>query len=130
MAGGPLEIQSWKIWRREMQMNRRVLAAMVMGASLLASEAMYAAPVAFHVPVQAMFGNQQLVKMSLRNNTKQLIKVKVGDKEMALQPGATISLKLTDGDKIVAEEATPTTPAGTVLAVVSKDLSDATLIIN
>jgi hypothetical protein len=111
-------------------MNRRVLAAMVMSASLLMSEAMYAAPVAFHVPVQALLNNQQMVKMSLRNNTNQLIKVKAGEKEMALQPGATISVKLVAGDKIVAEEGTVLTPAGTVLAVVSKDLSDATLIIN
>jgi hypothetical protein len=101
-----------------------------MAASLLAGEAMYAAPVAFHVPVHAILGQQKVVKMSLRNNTKQLIKVKVGETELRLQPGATISLKLPDGEKIVAEEVSSLTPPGTVLAVVSDSLKDATLVIN
>ncbi len=129
MAGGPIEIQM-EDGEEKMRMNRRIMTAMVIGASMLAAEAMYAAPVAFHVPVHAMFNNQQMVKMNLRNNTKQLIKVKAGEKEMALEPGATISVKLAAGDKIVAEEGSALTPAGTVLAVVSKDLSDATLVIN
>jgi hypothetical protein len=112
-------------------MNRRsVLVTMVMAASMLASEAMYAAPLAFPVPVYPMVGNQQMVKLSLRNNTQKVVKVKAGDKEMALQPGATISMKLPAGEKIVTEVGSPTTPAGTVLAVVSGDLSGATLVIN
>lgn len=103
---------------------------MVIGASLLASEAMYAAPVTLNVPVHAMFSTEKPVKVGLRNNTKQAIKVKAGDAEMTLQPGAEIVMKLHSGEKVVAENGTPTVAAGTVLAVISDALNNATLVIN
>ncbi len=56
-----------------------VVTAMVLGVSILTSEAMFAAPLAVHTPVHAMFSKDKLVKFNLRNATDAPIKVKAGD---------------------------------------------------
>jgi hypothetical protein len=112
-------------------MNRRsVVTAMVLGASMLTGEAMYATPVAVHAPVYAMFGNVKTVKFSLHNNSKEVVKVKAGETELTLQPGKTVDVKLPVGTKIVAQEQTQNYHAGDVLAVASQDLSDSTVTLN
>jgi hypothetical protein len=109
-------------------MNRRsVVIAMVVGASLLASEAMYAAPVAVHAPVYAMFGAEGLVKFSLHNETDTPIKVKAGDTEMTLAPGKIVPVKLPVGAKVVVLEASTHYAEGSVLTVVYQELSNSTL---
>lgn len=110
-------------------MNRRlVMSAMVLSASLITSGPLFAAPTqGVHVPVQAMFGKTKLVSVNLRNDSKQPIKVKAGDAELTLEPGKVTPVKLNEGQTIVAQEATPDRPAGTVIATVNSSLSGATI---
>lgn len=109
-------------------MNRRsVVIAMVVGVSMLTSEAMYAAPVAVHSPVYAMFSAQGLVKFSLHNETDTPIKVKAGDTEMTLAPGKIVPVKLPVGAKVVVLEASTHYAEGSVLTVVYQELSNSTL---
>ena len=103
---------------------------MVLGASLLASEAVYAAPVAVYSPMHAMYSTGKLVKFNVHNATTEPIKVKAGDAEMTLPPGKDVPLKLPLGSKVVVEEASTHYSPGSVLTVVSDDLSEATLILN
>ena len=106
------------------------MTAMVLGVSILSSEAMFAAPLAVHVPVHAMFSRDKLVKFNLHNSTDAPIKVKAGDAEMTLAPGADTPVKLAVGTKVVVEEASTHYTEGTVLTVVSSELSDATVKLN
>jgi len=109
-------------------MNRRTaVSVMVLAASLLASEAMYAQPGAFSIPVNAMISKVKMVKFSMRNDTEEPIKVKAGDTEVTLEPGKLVPMKLEVGVKIVAEETTPSFAAGELISVVSTDLADSTV---
>ncbi len=67
-----------------------VVTAMALGVSLLASEAMYAAPVAVHSPVHAMFSREKVVKFSLHNSTNAPIKVKAGDLDVTVLTGQAV----------------------------------------
>jgi hypothetical protein len=112
-------------------MNRRsVVIAMVLGASILTSEAMYAAPVAVHSPVYAMFSGERLVKFNVHNGTDTPIKVKAGDLEMTLPPGKDVPMKLAVGVKVVVEEASTHYAQGSILTVVNTELDNATLRLN
>jgi hypothetical protein len=113
------------------QMKRHtVITAMVLGVSILTSEAMYAAPVAIYSPMHAMYSTEKLVKFNVRNATNAPIKVKAGDAEMTLPPGKDVPLKLPIGAKVVVEEASTHYAQGSVLTVVGAEISDATLILN
>ena len=107
-----------------------VVTAMVLGVSILSSEAAFAAPVAKFSPVHAMFSREKLVKFNLHNSTDAPVKVKAGDVEVTLLPGKDTPVKLPVGAKIVVEEATAHFTQGTVLAVVSPDFGDSTVRLN
>lgn len=107
-----------------------VVAAMVVLASMITSEAAFAAPAAVHAPVHAMFSAPKRVSFSVRNDSKDPIKVKAGATEMTLLPGKTTAVKLTVGETVVAQEATPHYAAGAVLVTVTSELSDATVALN
>ena len=109
---------------------RTVVTAMVLGASILTGEAMYATPVAVYAPVNAMFGNVKTVKFSLHNNSKEVVKVKAGDTEMTLQPGKTVDVKLPLGTKVVAETESKNHHVGDVVATATQDLTYATVVLN
>ena len=84
-------------------MNRRsVFGVMVMAATLVSAQAVYAAPTAVHSPVNAIYANAKLVKFTLRNDSSAPLKLKVGDNEMTLLPGKPV-------DVMTAED--PTTAA-------------------
>jgi hypothetical protein len=121
-----------RIWEKEeLTMKRQsVITAMVLGVSILSSEAMYAMPMAVHSPVHAMLSGQKLVKFNVHNATTAPIKVKAGDAEMTLPPGKDVPLKLPVGSKVVVQEASTHYTQGNVLTVVSSDLNEATLILN
>jgi hypothetical protein len=109
-------------------MNRHsVLGVMVMAATLVGAQAVYAAPVAFHTPVNAMYASGKMVKFTLLNDSKAPMKVKVGDAEMTLAPGKPVDVKLAVGQQIVNEEATATNKAGVVLATAIAELDGATI---
>lgn len=110
--------------------KQSVVAAMVVLASMITSEAAFAAPVAFHAPVHAMFSTPKRVSFSVRNDSKEPMKIKAGATEMTLLPGKTAAVKLTVGETVVAEESTPHYAAGAVLVTVIPELSDATVALN
>jgi hypothetical protein len=110
--------------------HRNVVTAMVLGASMLTGEAVYAAPVAVHVPVNAIFGNVKTVKFSLHNNSTDVVKVKAGDTEMTLAPGKTVDLKLPVGTKVLAETESKNYHVGDVVATATQDLTYATVVMN
>ena len=66
----------------------------------------------------------------MHNATSEPLKVKAGDKEMTIAPGAVMSVKLAAGTKIVTQEATAKYEAGSVLATASPELKDATVTFN
>jgi hypothetical protein len=103
---------------------------MVLGASILTSEAMYAAPVAVHAPMYSTSGTERLVKFNLHNATDAPIKVKAGATEMTLLPGKVVPMKLPVGEKIVVQEASTHFAEGSILTVVYPELSDSTLTLN
>jgi hypothetical protein len=110
-------------------MNRRlVVGTMVMAAAVLAGQAA-SAEVAVKAPLHAMYSHVKLVSFSVRNDSKEPIKVKAGDTEVTLQPGKLVPMKLVAGTKIVAEETTPSFAAGALISVVSSDLADSTLVL-
>jgi hypothetical protein len=107
-----------------------VMTAMVLGVSILTSEAMFAAPLAVHTPVHAMFSRDKLVKFNLHNGADAPIKVKAGDMDVTLPPGKDVPMKLPVGAKIVVEEASTHYTEGSVVTVVSSELSDSTIKLN
>jgi len=109
-------------------MNRRsVFGVMVMAATLVSAQAVYAAPTAVHSPVNAIYSNAKLVKFTLRNDSSAPLKLKVGDNEMTLLPGKPVDVKLATGQQIVAVETTATNQAGTVLATAMPGMDGATV---
>ena len=105
----------------------RIVSAMVLASSVLAGSAAFASPLTPRVPVNAMFGKTHTVNFKLRNDSAQPMKIKAGAQELTLEPGKITPVKLGVGEQIVVAEATQERPAGTVLATVSPNLSDATL---
>lgn len=109
-------------------MNRRIVCAISLAvASMFASEAVYAAPAAPHVPVRAMFAKAKMVKFNLRNDGSAPLTLKVGDDVVTLDAGKTKAMELPVGTRIVRQDATATQPSGAVVTEVSKELSGVTL---
>jgi len=112
-------------------MNRRsVMGVIVMAASLVSAQAVYAAPVSFRVPVHAMFLGTKTVSFKLLNKTASPLKVKVGESEMTLEPGKVTDVKAAIGAQIVNVEATSSKQAGELIVTASSELSGATISIS
>ena len=106
-----------------------VLSSMVMAAMLVSAQAVYAAPAANYTPVHAFASHVKTVSFTLRNDTKAPMKVKVGENELLLAPGKPLDVKAAVGETVIAEEASATNPAGTVLATVMGTMSGATVVL-
>jgi hypothetical protein len=111
-------------------LNRLIVA--VAATSLLAAPAVYAAPASISSPVHAMFSKTKstTVKLNLRNDSGSAMEVKVGEQVMTLNPGQPVALKLEVGTRIVANTATPSHPAGSLIEEVIKDHDGATIVIH
>jgi len=110
-------------------LNRLTIA--VVATSLLAAPAVYAAPASISSPIHAMFSKTKstTVKLNLRNDSGAAMEVKVGDKVMTLDPGKPVTLNLEVGTRIVANTATPTHAAGSLIEEVISEHNGATIII-
>ena len=109
-------------------MNRQsVLGVLVMAATLVSAQAVYAAPTAVHTPVNAIYAKVKIVKFSLRNVSSAPLKVKFGDNEMTLLPNKPVDVSLSVGQQIVAVEETASNKAGTILATAMPELNGATV---
>jgi hypothetical protein len=104
-----------------------ILAVVVISSSLLASQAVFAAPAGIHSPVNAMFGKPKTVKLTLVNDSDTPIEVKCGDEVVKLDAGKPVTLKLITGTRVVANSTTPLHQQGSLIAQVSDSLSGATL---
>lgn len=102
---------------------------MVMVASLIGSEAVYAQPAAFHVPVHAIFSKTKMVKFTLRNETKETVQVSVSGNTMSIEPGKSTDVKVADGEKILAANTTEHYAAGSVIVVASSAISDTNIVL-
>jgi uncharacterized protein YaiE (UPF0345 family) len=101
---------------------------MVLGASLMASEAAYAMPVYRVSSVNPTFSNEKIVTFKLKNDTAAAITVKAaGGSELTLAPGQTEKMKLASGTQVVATADSSHYAAGSVITVVSNVLQDSTV---
>jgi hypothetical protein len=92
-------------------------------AAMITPNVIYASPVNFHAPLNAMFAKEKTVKLSLKNGSTSSVEVKVGEEVMTLTAGQAVNLNLPVGTRIVANTDTSTVKAGTLIAEVSKELS-------
>ena len=105
-----------------------VVGTMVVAAAMLAGPVAYAEMSASTPTLtNVAYTKAKLVSFSLRNDSKDPISVKAGDKDLTLEPGKTVAVKLPEGTEIVAMNSTANHAAGSVIAVVSPTLSDNTL---
>jgi hypothetical protein len=109
---------------------RQILATSVTALALVSTTAVYAAPTSISSPVHAVFTNGKMVKISFRNDSGAPLELKVGDNIMKVQTGATLSLKLPAGSKVITNTATPKLTAGSVVTEVAAYLDGATLAIH
>lgn len=108
--------------------TRRVFAlSMVMTASLLASPAVFAAP--NNGPLHVKAAKVKLISFGIRNDTASTVKVMAGSNELTIEPGKTVHTKVTTGEKLVSSDGLASSPSGTVLAVMTEQLKDATIVL-
>jgi hypothetical protein len=108
--------------------SKNLLAIVVIGTSLLAAPAIFAAPAGVISPVHAMFRNQtKPVKLSVRNDSSAAIELKVNDQVMTLEAGKSLDLKLPVGTRILTNNDTPGHPAGSLITEVIKAQDGATI---
>ena len=106
---------------------RTLLATTLISSTLFVAPAIHAASMSIHSPLHAMFAKEKTVKFELRNDSKSSVELKVGENLMTLAAGKTLSLNLPVGTRIVANSGTPSHPAGTLIAQVTKQLNDTVL---
>ena len=107
-----------------------VLGTMVAAAAMLAGPVAFASqPVSNPTLMNVAYSKSKMVSFSLRNDSKGSISVKAGEKELTIEPGKTVSVKLAEGTQLVAINATSNFAAGSVISVVSNTLSDNTLVL-
>jgi len=111
-------------------MNRHsVLGVMVMAATLVSAQAVYAAPTAVHNPVNAIYVKVKLIKFTLRNDSSAPLKLKIGSNEVTLLPGKPLDVKVPDGQQIIAVDSTTNYAAGDVVATAADQLDGTTVAI-
>ncbi len=109
---------------------RSIVTTLALTAAVCLPGAVYAAPTAnLHAPMHAYFGKPHKVSLSLRNDGQQPLTLKAGDQELTIAPGKTAAVKLLEGDKVIAETASPDHALGAVVIVASSSLADATIVI-
>ena len=103
--------------------SRNLFVAAAVVTTMFTPHIIYASPVNFHAPLNAMFAKEKTVKLSLKNGSASSVEVKVGEEVMTLTAGQAVNLNLPVGTRIVANSDTSTVRAGTLIAQVSKELS-------
>jgi hypothetical protein len=107
--------------------RRSLLVAPLALSCLLASQAIYAAPLSVFNPVHAMFGRSKMVKFDLHNASDSPMDLKAGDKVVTVKAGETITLELPPGTRILTNTASNAHPAGTLMLEVSPGFSGTTI---
>jgi hypothetical protein len=106
--------------------RRNPLAIGVIAVSLLAPSAVFASSIDIHSPVNAMFGkNAKNVHFTLVNDSTYAMNLKVGGNALKLDAGKSARVDLPVGAQVVADNATPLHPAGSLIAQVTNSLNGA-----
>jgi hypothetical protein len=106
----------------------KVAVTLAMAVTLCLPAAVYAAPTTnIHAPVHALFSNPHKVSLTLHNDSQEFLKLKAGDQELTLKPGEDTTIKLMNGEKVIAETASANHTAGEVIVTASNDLNGATV---
>jgi hypothetical protein len=105
--------------------NPIAIAVIAISVSLVAPSAVFAAPAGIHSPVHAMFSKTKNIKFTLRNDSSSPMELKVGEEVVTLDAGKSLEVKLPAGARILANSATQTHQAGSVIAEVSDSLNGA-----
>ncbi|WP_213804353.1 hypothetical protein [Granulicella sp. dw_53] len=114
-----------------MNMIRRSLAvASIVAVCTLSSSVAHASTVNVFHPVNAFFGKDKTVKLSLRNDSGTTLELRAGDSVMQLEAGKTLNVSLPAGTRISTNTATKTHAAGDLLVEVTPTLSGATIAIS
>jgi hypothetical protein len=106
---------------------RSVFAAAVTVACLSGSTAMYARTADTPSLTYVGFAKTKVVTFNLRNDSGAAMELKVGETVMTIDAGKTVTVKLPVGTRIIANTATASHQAGTLLEEVSNQLSDTTI---
>jgi hypothetical protein len=102
----------------------------VLASAIVAAPAVYAAPANIPMPIHAMFSKTKMIKLSLRNDTKSEMDLKIGDKVVPLAPGKTLDLSLPAGTRILANNDTPNHASGSLIEEVVSEHNGATISIH
>ena len=80
-------------------------------------------------PMHAFFANSGNVKFTVRNASTASITLRCGETTMTIDAGKSLSVNLPAGAKIVTAEATAARPAGDLVAEVSSNLKNTTIVL-
>jgi hypothetical protein len=106
----------------------KVAVTLAMAVTVCLPAAVYAAPTtSIHAPVHALFSTPHKVSLTLRNDGQESLKLKAGDQELTLKPGEDATVKVLDGEKVIAETASANHTAGEVIVTASNELNGATV---
>ena len=109
-------------------MNRKsVMAVMVMAASLVSTQAVYAASNPVMVNGHMVYAKAKMVKFTLKSESAEPLKLNIGGSEVTLAPGKQLNVELPAGQSVTAVESTKTYAAGTIVATAAVDLDGSTV---
>jgi len=111
-------------------MNRHfVVGTMVMAVAMLAGQAaVYAEPAAIPTMTRAMY-KTKTVSFNVRNDSKSPLTIQAGERQITIDPGKIVAVKLEEGTKLVAVTATAKLAQGDLISVVSSAMASATVAI-
>jgi hypothetical protein len=97
---------------------------------LLAALALSVAPAAVAQPLSTgKTAGSKLVHLQIRNDGDHTISLHCGDQHLSIQPHATVSARIREGESVVLDAAVSKLPAGYVVATVGSQLENATLVL-
>jgi len=115
--------------KRVVNMNRHfVVGTMVMAVAMLAGQAVLAEPAAIPTMTRAMY-KTKTVSFNVRNDSKSPLTIQAGDRQITIDPGKIVAVKLEEGTKLVAVTATAKLAQGDLISVVSSAMASATVAI-
>jgi len=72
---------------------------------------------------------QKIVHVSIRNDNEQILSIHAGAQHFSIGSHVTVKAGLIDGDVIILDTGTQTTPAGTRIITIVPELADATIVL-
>lgn len=114
-------------------MNRTrafALSVIVLASTSVAPLSAIAATPLLPSATHAFFSNSGNIRFVVRNASSTPISLRCGDNTMTIAAGKSMNLDLPTGSRIVTAEATPTRPAGDLVAEVTPTLKNTTIVLH